>query len=101
MTAVVLMVQTGACAWFRNREGDPPVLLDPLLVGRGEQDGTGRCGRIHELLLLLGLIGVKLALDLRTMAEERLALRTVLRLRDVRCLLIGLNQVDDIFGILG
>ena len=30
------------------------------------------------------LVGVKLALDLRTMGGERLALRTVLRLRDVR-----------------
>jgi hypothetical protein len=47
------------------------------------------------------LVGVKLALDLRTMGGERLALRTVLRLRDVRGLYIGLNQVDDIFGILG
>ena len=70
--------------------------------------GTGLAGTvgmgmysIYELLLLLGPIGVKLALDLRTMGEERLALRTVLTLRDVRCLLIGLNQVDDIFGILG
>ena len=56
---------------------------------------------IYELLLLLGPTGVKLALDLRAMAEERLALKTFLRLRDVRCFLIGLNQVDDIFGILG
>ena len=30
------------------------------------------------------LVGVKLALDLRTMGGERLAPRTVLRLRDVR-----------------
>ena len=43
----------------------------------------------------IGLVVVNLAIDLRNMGEERLALR------DVRGLWIGLNQVDDIFGLLG
>ena len=74
---------TGAWSDEKRRTSDNPPCTGAWGDGkRRTSDTPPRTGALGDGGV--ELVGVKLALDLRTMGGERLAPRTVLRLRDVR-----------------